>query len=124
MVAVPSPAHRSLRTSVGKTIDLSGRSALVVGGGGGGIGTAMAVTLAQAGADVAVITYVAEHARDSEDRVRALGRRGLGVVADVTDETALRAAIVSAATELGPFRHLVNVVGGALPDDWWRTADY
>ena len=49
---------------------------------------------------------------DSEDRVRALGRRGLGVVADVTDETALRAAIVSAAIELGPFRHLVNVVGG------------
>ncbi|HEY2565433.1 MAG TPA: SDR family oxidoreductase [Acidimicrobiales bacterium] len=109
---------------MGTTIDLSGRNALVVGGGGGGIGTAMALTLAEAGADVAVITYVAEHAQDSEDRVRALGRRSVGVVADVTDEAALRAAVATAAAELGPFRHLVNVVGGALPDDWWRTAEY
>ena len=105
-------------------IELSGRNALVVGGGGGGIGTAMAVTLAEAGADVAVITYVAEHARDTEDRIRALGRRAIGVVADVTDETALRAALATASAELGSLRHLVNVVGGALPDDWWRTADY
>jgi 3-oxoacyl-[acyl-carrier protein] reductase len=28
------------------------------------------------------------------------------------------------ATELGPIRHLVNVVGGALPDDWHRAVDY
>jgi NAD(P)-dependent dehydrogenase (short-subunit alcohol dehydrogenase family) len=109
---------------MGTTIDLSGRNALVVGGGGGGIGTAMALTLAEAGADVAAITYVADHAKDTEDRVRSLGRRSIGVVADVTDEAALRAAITTAAAELGPFRHLVNVVGGTLPDDWWRTAEY
>ncbi len=106
------------------TIDLSGRTALVVGGGGGGIGTAMAVALAEAGADVGVVTYVDEHAQDTESRVTALGRRGLGVVADVTDDEALSAAVRRVATELGPVRHLVNVVGGALPDDWWRTADY
>ena len=106
------------------SIDLSGRSALVVGGGGGGIGTAMAVALAEAGADVGVITYVAEHAADSEAQVAALGRRSIGVVADVTDEGALVGAVRTVSDALGPIRHLVNVVGGALPDDWWRTADY
>jgi NAD(P)-dependent dehydrogenase (short-subunit alcohol dehydrogenase family) len=106
------------------SLDLSGRTALVVGGGGGGIGTAMAVALAQAGADVGAITYVAEHAADTEERVAALGRRSIGVVADVTDEVALVDAMRTVSGELGRIHHLVNVVGGALPDDWWRTADY
>jgi NAD(P)-dependent dehydrogenase (short-subunit alcohol dehydrogenase family) len=105
-------------------LDLSGRVCLVVGGGGGGIGTAMAVTMAEAGADVGVITYVAEHAADSADKIRACGRRAATAVADVTDEPALVAAIASIAGELGPIRHLVNVVGGSLVDDWHRAIDY
>jgi NAD(P)-dependent dehydrogenase (short-subunit alcohol dehydrogenase family) len=107
-----------------KVIDLSGRTALVVGGGGGGIGTAMAVALAEAGADVGTITFVAEHADDTVTRVHALGRRAAGVVADVTDDEALMAAMVSVASEVGTVRHLVNVVGGSLVDDWHRAVDY
>ncbi len=107
-----------------KAIDLSGRVALVVGGGGGGIGTAVAVALAEAGADVGAITFVAEHAADSVARVEALGRRAAGVVADVTDDDALVAAITSVTSELGTVRHLVNVVGGSLVDDWHRALDY
>jgi 3-oxoacyl-[acyl-carrier protein] reductase len=109
---------------VSRVIDFGGRAALVVGGGGGGIGTAVAVALADAGADVGAITNVAEHASDTEKQVRALGRRGAGIVADVTDDIALGRAIAAVADELGPIRHLVNVVGGALADDWWRTAEY
>jgi 3-oxoacyl-[acyl-carrier protein] reductase len=104
--------------------DFDGRAALVVGGGGGGIGTAVAVLLAKAGADVGTITNIAEHAADTAERVRSLGRRASAVVADVTDEAALVDAVASVATALGPIRHLVNVVGGALPDDWHRAADY
>lgn len=105
-------------------IDLSGRVALVVGGGGGGIGTAVVDAIAQAGADVAVITLVAEHAADSVARVTEHGRRCASAVLDVTDEAALVAGIGDLAAQLGPVRHLVNVVGGALPDDWYRTAAY
>jgi NAD(P)-dependent dehydrogenase (short-subunit alcohol dehydrogenase family) len=107
-----------------KAIDLSGRAALVVGGGGGGIGTAMVMALAEAGADIGAITYVAEHADDTVERASKLGRRVATQVADVTDEAALVAAIAAIAAELGPIRHVVNVVGGALVDDWHRASDY
>lgn len=106
------------------TIDLSGRAALVVGGGGGGIGTAMVLALAEAGADIGAITDVEEHAADTRARVEALGGRASVVVADVTDEAALVDAIARIAGELGTLRHLVNVVGGALVDDWYRAAEY
>jgi 3-oxoacyl-[acyl-carrier protein] reductase len=109
---------------VSRAIDFGGRAALVVGGGGGGIGTAMALALAEAGADVGAISNVPEHATDTEEQVRKLGRRSMGVVADVTDDAALGTAIAAVATELGPIRHLVNVVGGALEDDWWRASEY
>lgn len=104
--------------------DLSGRAALVVGGGGGGIGTAIALTLADAGADIGVVTSVPEHAAATEEAVAARDRRCATVVADVTDDGALCGAVGTVESRLGPLRHLVNVVGGALPDDWWRTADY
>jgi NAD(P)-dependent dehydrogenase (short-subunit alcohol dehydrogenase family) len=107
-----------------KGIDLTGRVALVVGGGGGGIGTAMVTALAEAGADIGALTYVDEHAADTAVRVRALGRRVATRVVDVTDEPALVDAIAAIAAELGPVRHLVNVVGGALVDDWYRAAEY
>src|SRR5437868_9713311 len=104
-------------------VDLGGRVCLVVGGGGGGIGTAMAVAAAEAGADIGTITYVAEHAADTAERVAAAGRRCATALADVTDEAALVAAIAGIAAELGPVRHLVNVVGGNLADDWYRTSE-
>jgi NAD(P)-dependent dehydrogenase (short-subunit alcohol dehydrogenase family) len=110
--------------AVSVTIDLSGRAALVVGGGGGGIGTSVALALAEAGADVGAITSVAEHALDTRTRIEALGGRACTVVADVTDEAALVDAVAAIAAELGPVRHLVNVVGGALPDDWYPAAAY
>jgi 3-oxoacyl-[acyl-carrier protein] reductase len=105
-------------------MDLRGRSALVIGGGGGGIGTAVVAALAGAGADIGAITYVAEHAADTDALVAATGHRVRTVVADVTDEQALVDAIAAIDAELGPIRHLVNVVGGALPDDWHRTSEY
>ena len=105
-------------------IDLRGRSALVIGGGGGGIGSAVVDALARAGADVAVITYVAEHAAESVAHIEALGGRAAACVLDVTDETALVAGIAELSAQLGPFRHLVNVVGGSLADDWHRAAEY
>ncbi len=105
-------------------IDLGGRPCLIVGGAGGGIGTAMAVAAAEAGAPVAVITNVQEHADDSVRRLEQSGAKCAAVVADVTDEAALSSAIADLGHELGPIRHLVNVVGGNLADDWHRAAAF
>jgi NAD(P)-dependent dehydrogenase (short-subunit alcohol dehydrogenase family) len=104
-------------------IDLEGRPCLVVGGAGGGIGTAMAEAAGRAGASVGVITNLAEHAADSLDRLRALEVPCAAAVADVTDEAALVDAVSSVAAELGTIRHLVNVVGGNLAEDYQRAAE-
>ncbi len=107
-------------------LDLEGRPALVIGGGGGGIGTAMAVTLAEAGAHVGTITMVPEHAADTLSKVQALGQKAASAVIDVTDEKALMVAMTQITEDLGagPLRHLANVVGGNLADDWFRTSEY
>ena len=105
-------------------IDLSGRAALVIGGGGGGIGSAMLDAVARAGADVGIITFVPEHAATSVAHAESLGVRAAAVVLDVTDEATLVAGIAELAAQLGRFRHLVNVVGGSLADDWHRSAEY
>jgi 3-oxoacyl-[acyl-carrier protein] reductase len=104
-------------------IDLSNRTAIVVGGAGGGIGTAVAIRLAAAGADVVALSNVAEQASDTAREVEALGRRALALTVDVTNDDELVGAIGTADDQLGPVRHLVNVVGGALPDDWHRAAE-
>lgn len=96
----------------------------MVGGAGGGIGTAMALAAAAGGAAVAAITNVQEHAEDTRSRLEAAGAKSAVAVADVTDETQLVRAIAGLRQELGPIRHLVNVVGGNLSDDWHRAADF
>ncbi len=105
-------------------IDLSGRAALVIGGGGGGIGSAMLDAVARAGADVGIITFVEEHAQQSVAHAKSLGVNAAAAVLDVTDEAALVAGIAELAGQVGRFRHLVNVVGGSLADDWHRSAEY
>lgn len=109
--------------TVSPLLDLTDRTVLVVGGAGGGIGTAVALALAAAGANVAALSNRTDHSEDTARKVSALGRRSLGLTVDVTEDDAFAAAIATASEELGPIRHLVNVVGGALPDDWHRAAD-
>jgi 3-oxoacyl-[acyl-carrier protein] reductase len=105
-------------------ISFEGRVALVVGGGGGGIGTAVCQRLAEAGADVIAVSAVPEHVDDTVELVTALGVRGSGQVADVTDFDALRAAIDAGAAEIGWPDLVVNVVGGATPQYWHRLDDF
>ncbi|MFN3218548.1 MAG: SDR family NAD(P)-dependent oxidoreductase [Acidimicrobiales bacterium] len=104
-------------------LDFTGRTAVVVGGGGGGIGTAMVEALARRGADIGAVTIDADHAADTTQRIEALGRRVDVRVADVTEPGALAAALAGIGDALGTAHHLVNVVGGAGVDDWWRARD-
>jgi NAD(P)-dependent dehydrogenase (short-subunit alcohol dehydrogenase family) len=92
-------------------LGLDGKAAFVTGGGGG-IGRAIAIRLAEAGADVAIFDIFAARAEEAAARVRERGSRALAIAGDVMDSDALRAAIDAAATQWGRLDILVNNAGG------------
>ena len=94
--------------------DLSGRIALVTGAARG-IGKAIALALAEAGADVAVNYRTREaDALAVADAVRDFGRRTMTVRADVSDSSAVKSMVEAIADELGGVDVLVNNAGVAI----------
>jgi len=89
-------------------IDLSGRRALV-SGAGQGVGRGIARTLAAAGAHVVVNDLVAERAAAVVAEIEADGGAAATGVFDVTDWSAVEAAVADA----GPLDILVNNAGNA-----------
>lgn len=91
--------------------DLTGRTALVTGGSKG-LGLAMARTLAQAGASVAI---AARHPGELESALAAIldgtRSRGAWLVADMTRRDQVEALARSAVEALGPIDILVNNAG-------------
>ncbi|BAU27563.1 3-oxoacyl-[acyl-carrier-protein] reductase [Aneurinibacillus soli] len=90
---------------------LNGKVALVTGGSRG-IGRAIALTLAEAGADVA-INYAGNEAaaRETADAVTALGRKAIMIKADVANATEVDAMVKQTIDELGSVDILVNNAG-------------
>ena len=94
--------------------DLTGYVALVTGGSRG-IGAAIALALAEAGADVAINYRVNATAADTVASViAATGRRAITVAADVSDSTAVAGLFGQVAAGLGPVDILINNAGIAL----------
>jgi NAD(P)-dependent dehydrogenase (short-subunit alcohol dehydrogenase family) len=93
--------------------DLDGRTALVTGAARG-LGRAIALALAEAGADVAL--GLRDRSRDEglADEVRAVGRRALPLQMDVTRLDEVDAAIATTVEELGSLDLLVNNAGGGM----------
>jgi 3-oxoacyl-[acyl-carrier protein] reductase len=94
--------------------DLSAHVALVTGGSRG-IGAAIAVTLAELGAPVAV--NYRERADDAEAvvaRIKASGGRAIAVAADVSQAAAVTQMVEQVARDLGPIDILVNNAGIAI----------
>lgn len=93
------------------TTPFAGRVALVTGSSRG-IGRAIAVHLAEQGADVA-INYAGNEgaARSALEEVQAVGGTGMVVRADVSDEGEVREMVESVEKELGPVDILVNNAG-------------
>ena len=96
---------------------LSGKCAVVTGGSRG-LGRAIALSLAEAGADV-MITYRERHG-EADGVVKdivAKGRRTKAVTMDVTNRTSIAAAATEAAG-FGPISILVNNAGVNKPTDF------
>jgi NAD(P)-dependent dehydrogenase (short-subunit alcohol dehydrogenase family) len=90
--------------------DLSGRTAVVIGGTTG-IGRALSVGLAEAGADVAPTSRRRDVVEETALLVEATGRRALRLTSDVADETSLRALLDAVVAAFGKVDILVNCAG-------------
>ncbi len=112
-------------------IDLSGKTAVVTGGSRG-IGRAIAMRLAEQGADVC-ISYRGNAAAAEEvtAAITALGRTGVAVQGDVAEMDAAKALIEAALEALGKIDILVNNAGitrddlimRMKPEDWNDVID-
>jgi NAD(P)-dependent dehydrogenase (short-subunit alcohol dehydrogenase family) len=93
------------------TVDLSGRTALVIGATEG-IGRATALAFAAAGANVFAAGLGAERGRSLETEIRAGGRVDAAFMeADVTRESDVQAVIEHAAARFGRIHAAVNNAG-------------
>ena len=98
--------------------DLSGKRALVTGGGTG-LGRAMAHALAEAGADVALAARRKEKLDEAADESRALGRTAHAVACDLTNPDSIREAAREVEDALGSIDILVNNSG--VSGEGWAT---
>lgn len=89
---------------------LTGQVAVVIGGGGVLAG-AMAVGLAKAGADIAILDVSQEAAQNRAKSILTLGRQAIGVGCDATSKAELQHALESVLESLGHVDILVNAAG-------------
>ena len=92
-------------------MQLAGIGAMVTGGGRG-IGRGVALAYAQEGADVAVVSRTSSEVEQVAAEVRALGRKGLALTADLTRREDADRAMRQAVEGLGKVDILVNNAGG------------
>ena len=90
--------------------DLNGRVAVVTGGTTG-LGHAIALGLAEAGADVVPSSRRLEQVEKAVAEIEALGRRSLGMTSDVLDRSSLQALHDAVLKEFGKVDILVNAAG-------------
>jgi len=92
------------------SIDLTTKSALVTGASSG-IGAEIAVTLAAAGARVAIVGRNAERLAVTADRIRATGGTPLVISADLTADGTAESIVARAVAEFGRLTTLVHAAG-------------
>jgi len=109
---------------------LDGKVALVTGSGRG-LGRAMALALAEAGADLVVTARTKKEIEETASHIRALGRKAVSVVCDVTRTSSVNRVVEKAQSKFGRIDILVNNAGLAIvkpflefeEKDWKTTMD-
>jgi NAD(P)-dependent dehydrogenase (short-subunit alcohol dehydrogenase family) len=106
---------------------LEGRRLLLTGGAGA-LGTVIARTFAEAGADVAILDLDAVGGEAVAADVRSRGRNAVAVGVDLTVHDAVQAAVAEAESRLGGVDILINAAGGGIvapfaemTDEQWQT---
>ena len=94
--------------------DMTGRVALVTGAASG-MGRAMAIALAEVGADLMLADLNAEGVEQTAEVIRQLGRRVVAARYDISDIAQIRTMFEQLDAEFGRIDFLGNVAGeGAL----------
>ncbi|MBI3457910.1 MAG: SDR family oxidoreductase [Candidatus Rokubacteria bacterium] len=109
---------------------LDGRAAVVTGASRG-LGRAMALALAEAGADLALLARSKADLEDTAAAIETLGRRALALPADVTAPPAVEGAVRAVVEVFGRLDILVNNSGIAVvkplvettPEEWRAVLD-
>jgi NAD(P)-dependent dehydrogenase (short-subunit alcohol dehydrogenase family) len=113
------------------TFKLDGQVALVTGGGSG-LGWSMAEAMAEAGADVVCVDWHDNRAKEAAEMVRAVGRRGLAISADVSKEADVKRMVERTVAEFGQLDIVIANAGVAaelepfleeLLQSWQQTID-
>lgn len=110
-------------------MNLEGRVALVTGAGSG-IGRAAALKLAAAGAKIGALDHTAENARKTVDRITARGGQAIPLEADISDPSAMQAAVAQIERQWGRLDVVlanagINGVWAPIeeltPEEWTKT---
>jgi NAD(P)-dependent dehydrogenase (short-subunit alcohol dehydrogenase family) len=110
--------------------DLTGKTAIVTGGGSG-LGRQMAHALAECGADLVLCARKVERCEETAAELRANGVQAVALSCDVRDPVQVQAVVARAVADLGGVDILVNNAGtswGASPeetplDGWQKVID-
>ncbi|WP_226676957.1 SDR family NAD(P)-dependent oxidoreductase [Mesobacillus jeotgali] len=109
------------------SFDLKGKTAVVTGAGRG-IGRAIAIGLAEAGANVALLARTEEDLKETSLVIGKLGNKTLVLPTDVTNRDQVHKSISAVRTEWGKIDILVNNAGMNIrskaleaTDEEWQT---
>jgi NAD(P)-dependent dehydrogenase (short-subunit alcohol dehydrogenase family) len=110
-----------------KLFDLTGRTAVVVGGTSG-IGLAIALGLAESGANVVATSRRLEQCEEAAAAIEAKGVKSLRIASDVADRASLQALCDETVKAFGKVDILVNSAGKIkraptvdFPEDEWNS---
>jgi gluconate 5-dehydrogenase len=117
-------------TGARELFDLTGKTAIVTGGGSG-LGRQMAEGLAEMGANLVLCARKAERCEQAAVELAELGVQAIGMGCDVRDPEQVQAVVERARAEVGEIDVLVNSAGtvwGASPEEmplegWQKVID-
>ena len=100
----------------------------VVTGGGKGIGEGIAYGLAEAGADVAIVSRTTEQIEKVAENIRKMGRNALAITADIMSYDRVHEVVAEVEEKMGRLDCWVSNAGGGdgvqrtfmeLPEEQW-----